>query len=448
MSQPFSPQLSLKSLKHQAKQLLKNSKIGDWEALEAWSRVKAMHPRLSPSMKGGSLAEIDFSKVDFSLQDAQFVVAREYGYASWPKLVAAVTGEREEEPLSAEDAREGDPAKFLFRKAFDLDMDRGPAVRDLSEILFRGDAMILNVGLPGETSDYISRQIACEYTLEGEFVRQIGEIGEEIGKYTDACRIALDPSGNLYVYDGSCRGTCRISVYDQESVFVKSAERGEDFPYTYALLFDGESNLLQLACNDGVKEEDGVYKLRKYRELGSKPLYVRALTPHRTRVIDNHHSPGYCYRVATNRLFFMRTFDYEIMEIDAETGDVIDRFGTEPPDYRPIPEKYLKLDELPFEMSRELGREATSHGRMTLLNDRYILIHFVNFPEPFPGWWMLYDLDSQKRTGMLLQSPAFYNGWATKIAGEEDLLYAYYPPRPDSIHLSNGYFKVFSFLVS
>lgn len=61
---------------------------------------------------------------------------------------------------------------------------------DLSEVLFRDDAMILNVGLPGETSDYISRNIACEYTLEGEFVRQIGEVRAGPSELWNLMRIA------------------------------------------------------------------------------------------------------------------------------------------------------------------------------------------------------------------------------------------------------------------
>ena len=83
---------SLKSLKNQARQLLKAQQGGEYEA---WGRIKALHPRLSRSLRWSDTA--DFAAVDFSLQDAQLVIAREYGFSSWPRLVAAVAP-REEAP--------------------------------------------------------------------------------------------------------------------------------------------------------------------------------------------------------------------------------------------------------------------------------------------------------------------------------------------------------------
>ncbi len=256
--QHFPAQFSLKSLKNQAKQLLKAQGNG---AYDAWERIKALHPKLSPTLEWSSADH--FSAMDFSLQDAQLVVAREYGFPSWPRLVAAVTATQEKdshEPASDRpESPPGNQVRFAFKGSFDLDVNQGPSVRDVFQILFRDDVMVLLVGLPGKDYyEYSSRTIACEYTLAGEFVRQVGRVGTGVGEYDGVYNIALDPSGNLYVNEKIPPG--RITVYDENGAYVEHAERGEHLPYTEALAFDAGGNLLQLSDHDGIEEDNGVYK--------------------------------------------------------------------------------------------------------------------------------------------------------------------------------------------
>lgn len=66
----------IEQLKHQAKDLLKSSRSGELAAIE---RIRNSHPRA---------AEIETATV--RLSDAQLVIAREYGFESWPKLKTAV----------------------------------------------------------------------------------------------------------------------------------------------------------------------------------------------------------------------------------------------------------------------------------------------------------------------------------------------------------------------
>src|SRR5688572_6562903 len=60
---------NLEQLKHQAKDLLKAHNAGDPEAIQ---RVRESHPTATTAK--------------LRLSDAQLVIAREYGFASWPKL--------------------------------------------------------------------------------------------------------------------------------------------------------------------------------------------------------------------------------------------------------------------------------------------------------------------------------------------------------------------------
>lgn len=70
---------SLKSLKNQAKQLLHGHQSG---AIDACERIRAFHPRLN------ALASKEIREAPFALADALLVIAREYGYESWPQLLA------------------------------------------------------------------------------------------------------------------------------------------------------------------------------------------------------------------------------------------------------------------------------------------------------------------------------------------------------------------------
>lgn len=93
---------SLDQLKHQAKDLLKSHKAADPEAIR---RIHENHPRWAEALE----SEIRSAKL--SLADAQLVIAREYEFASWPKLKAHI------DSLTRES---GDPVELL-KEAFKND---------------------------------------------------------------------------------------------------------------------------------------------------------------------------------------------------------------------------------------------------------------------------------------------------------------------------------------
>src|SRR5688500_14603873 len=89
----------LEQLRKQAKDLLKSHKSGQAEALQ---RIRESHPRFSTA------ADSEIRAAKFTLSDAQLALAREYGFASWPKLK-----ERVESTL----LETGEPMELL-KKAF------------------------------------------------------------------------------------------------------------------------------------------------------------------------------------------------------------------------------------------------------------------------------------------------------------------------------------------
>src|SRR6516162_5221260 len=68
---------NLDQLKHQARDLLNAHRAGDEAALR---RIRESHPRFA------RVAESDVRSARFTLSGAQLVIAREYGFVSWPQL--------------------------------------------------------------------------------------------------------------------------------------------------------------------------------------------------------------------------------------------------------------------------------------------------------------------------------------------------------------------------
>ena len=99
MTKSLPSQPNLEQLKNQAKDLLKSLKSGD---AGAFQRIRENHPRWSPA------SEPEMHATELSLGDAQLVLAREYGFASWPKL---------KEHVHAVELDTADPME-LFKKAF------------------------------------------------------------------------------------------------------------------------------------------------------------------------------------------------------------------------------------------------------------------------------------------------------------------------------------------
>src|SRR5579863_9840725 len=81
MSKSLPSRPNLEQLKKQAKELLQSFNTREPDAAQ---RVREFHPGFS------KLGDSELSRVEFSLVDAQLTLAREYGFASWPKLKAHV----------------------------------------------------------------------------------------------------------------------------------------------------------------------------------------------------------------------------------------------------------------------------------------------------------------------------------------------------------------------
>ncbi len=80
-AKPLPAHPSLEQYRKQAKDILKAKKTGDQETLQ---RVGKQHSRLQ------KLSKDELLRAPFALADAQLVIAREYGFESWPKFAKHV----------------------------------------------------------------------------------------------------------------------------------------------------------------------------------------------------------------------------------------------------------------------------------------------------------------------------------------------------------------------
>lgn len=74
---------SLEQYRKQAKNLVKNYNSDDPEAM---LRIRQYHPRF------GRLSDSELPVAAFALADAQWIIAREHGFESWPKFAKHIAG--------------------------------------------------------------------------------------------------------------------------------------------------------------------------------------------------------------------------------------------------------------------------------------------------------------------------------------------------------------------
>jgi ankyrin repeat protein len=114
-TRPLPPKPDLDQVRHQAKDLLHAHRAADPQAMQ---RIREFHPRFRRA------SDAAIAQAEFALSDAQLAIAREHGYASWPRLK-----QRIERPTLADRTdlpqheRIEDPR---FRRAVDL-LDAGDA---------------------------------------------------------------------------------------------------------------------------------------------------------------------------------------------------------------------------------------------------------------------------------------------------------------------------------
>jgi ankyrin repeat protein len=200
---PLPPDADFNHLKHQAKDLVKARKELDPQVAQ---RIREFHPRFK------NAADATIFDAKFSLADAQLTIARERGFASWPRLKRRV-----EKPAPADDLslpfqdRIQDDA---FRRAVDL-LDAGD-VEGLRAHL-RAHPHLVHQRVVFEGGNYFQNPSLLEFVAEnpirhGKLPANIVEVAKLIldaGAKND--RVMLDGTLGL-VCSGRVSRECGVQI--------------------------------------------------------------------------------------------------------------------------------------------------------------------------------------------------------------------------------------------
>jgi hypothetical protein len=172
---PLPPDPNLEHLKHQAKDLMRAHQSA---APEACQRIREFHPRFR------SAPDDVVAGAAFALSDAQLTIARERGFASWPRLRTFVQNAKRDDLTLPKHERIRDP---LFRRAVEL-MDAGD--EDGLRSLLHEHPNLVRERVDLEGSNYFTHPALLEFAAENPTRR--GRLPQNIDA---VARLVLDAGG-------------------------------------------------------------------------------------------------------------------------------------------------------------------------------------------------------------------------------------------------------------
>ena len=214
-------------------------------------QLKRQAKELLESYRGGTpdaLAEVSFYQRNatpetFALHDAQFVLARSYGFESWPKLKAAVDGVTAAKLHQAAESGDVEAARALLtRRPEIVDLGRGE-MRALHMAVLRRDAemtrLLLEFGADPQNGIWPNRDATSSYAIARD--RGYDEIFNLIGEAL-ARRGFRSPSNPTEAYQKLRRAYMSGSEAAIVAVYDEHPELGEMCPA------DGVTLLHQMAA--------------------------------------------------------------------------------------------------------------------------------------------------------------------------------------------------------
>ena len=173
----FPPNPSLEHLKSQAKQLLKAHNEG---SLDAFQRIRTFFPKLTDA------TDTEIQNAAFGLQDAQLVIAREYGFANWTRLKEAVL-------LQEQDTASASAKDRLFQILRIPDLTQAHIQQ--VEVLLTADPLLVSAtDVEGQTPiEVLASRELINFGKEGWYrpIRQLYDLFREHGAATNIVAAVL-----------------------------------------------------------------------------------------------------------------------------------------------------------------------------------------------------------------------------------------------------------------
>jgi ankyrin repeat protein len=231
---------SLAHLKSQARDLMRDRQS---RSLQALQRIREFHPRFDGA------DDDPITDAEFRLSDAQLTIAREYGFASWPRLKAFVENPHGDDVAKPVHLRIADP---LFRRAVDL-MDSGDA--EALHTLLREHPDLATARVSFEGLNYFRNPTLLEFIAENptrngrlqQNAAGMANIVIAAGAKND--RKALDEALALV----ASSAVARESGVQRELIDVLCEAGADPNSATYAPLLYGEFDAVEALIGHGAR---------------------------------------------------------------------------------------------------------------------------------------------------------------------------------------------------
>jgi ankyrin repeat protein len=272
---------NLDQLKRQAKDLLNAFHSGDPAAI---AEVRT-HYAGGPAMSHGSDADAPSGAEAFQLSDAQLVIARAYGFASWPKLKAFVDGVTITRFVAAVNAGDLESVGRLLRQRPELvhmDTAGNNEHRGLHYAVLRRDAamvrLLMQSGADARKGIWPHRDATTAYALakEREYAEIVAVIEEEEQRrrqQTSCPNATVSPEQdriNEAIRAGE--NATAIRMLETESSLIRACDRSGGTPLHAAAQAANEAMVeWLLARGAGVDKKD----LRGFTPLDRAALGVK-----------------------------------------------------------------------------------------------------------------------------------------------------------------------------
>ena len=295
--------------------------------------------------------------------------------------------------------------------------------------------------------DYLHKAV-FEYDLKGQYIRTIGCRGKGEGEYLSPIDIEVGLNKKIYVHDGK---KAKLNAYSQIGRFID--EPFENYRRLVGkFVVDEQGNALQLISTRDQADKQIVQLIKIAPGSESPELSIDVAKGALSIMFIKRF--GLCYSSSRRHIYYMSPWEYEIIEVEVDTGKQVRRFGLKPPNFRQL------------EVSYETGMDMVNEARklpllinMALLGDALLFVRFATSTSdksynvikgnikggPTRTFCVLYDLTGQdKITVRKIKDPSNKLNYNAKIRPVNQLLYVYSPPHniPGS---SNGRIDVYSF---
>lgn len=347
-------------------------------------------------------------------------------------MIISIGCQKSQENIEVIQKKSGKKIYIYPEKEIKLMIGNGPVLGGLWGVIVQDSSFIVN--------DHVSNSVV-EYGFDGNYVRNIGRAGRGPGEFTSPLLFTTDKTKHIYVCD-----VPKINYYDMSGKFIKNINENIKMGYPSWFLIDNFDDILLL------ERTDGIIFLKKFSRKNLEKLYSVSLTDKRKSLMARSiQNGGFCYNSLTNRIYFIFPGEYQIREIDANTGKVLSIFGIEPPLFSPLEEKYYNMVNLPnhnpVEYRKIFNKITKINLNFFIIENKYLLGEFSQYIDGNEiNTFFCYDLETKGKMDVQIDTNQRTIGGGFTVEKNKKI-YSVLPISDEETEVCNGKIGIFSYKI-